>query len=118
MRSVVRHLFLATAIMALAMVGSGAANTMMIDRSPPGAVAGTVASITPSGGRMVGIAHPVTIRFDADVADRAAAEKSVAITADRPLPGTFSWSGDRQLTWTPTGYLPANATITVRFGDQ
>lgn len=118
MRSVVRHLFLAVAIMALAMVGSGAANTMMIDRSPPGADIGTVASITPSAGRTVGIAHPVTIRFDADVADRAASERAVSITADRPLPGTFAWAGDRQLTWTPTGYLPANATIGVRFGDQ
>ncbi|WP_280467965.1 L,D-transpeptidase [Nocardia cyriacigeorgica] len=117
MRSVVRHLFLATAIMALFMVGSGAAHTMSIDRSPPGAGVGAVASITPSDGRMVGIAHPVTIRFAADVADRATAEESVVITADQPLTGTFSWTGARQLIWTPTGYLPADTTIGVRIGE-
>lgn len=114
MNIVARHLFLALAItLSLIAVPAGA------NAASAGETGSTaVASVAPADGAVVGIAHPVTIRFPDPVTDRARAEKTLSVTADRPLDGSYSWRGDRELTWTPSGFLPANTTFTVNFGDQ
>lgn len=114
MNIVARHLFLAIAIAFSLAVAPTGANAMSID--PPGPA--PVAALTPSDGALVGIAHPVTVRFADAVTDRGRAEQSLSVTAGDRLPGTYTWRGDRELTWTPTGYLPANSTLTVNFGDH
>ncbi|MFI5717122.1 L,D-transpeptidase family protein [Nocardia sp. NPDC051750] len=114
MNIVVRHVFLALAIALSVIVVPAGANAMTGDVPRPA----PVASVVPADGAVVGIAHPVTVRFPDEVADRAHAEKSLSVTAGAPLPGTYAWHGDRELTWTPTGFLPANTTLTVNFGDQ
>jgi len=114
MKSAVRHLFLALSVLTLVAVGSGAANATLINKSP----ALPVASVTPSLGTEVGIGHPVTIRFATDVPDRARAENAVAIDADRPLAGSYSWHGNRELEWTPARFLPTDSDITVAVGNQ
>ncbi|NKY24684.1 L,D-transpeptidase [Nocardia gamkensis] len=111
MRSAIRYLFLATVIVALAAFGSGAAAATMIVRPTP-----PVAAIGPSNGQVVGVAHPVTIRFAAPVTDRAKTEQSIDIRTTRPLPGTFAWTDDREAVWTPSGFLPADATVLVSVG--
>jgi lipoprotein-anchoring transpeptidase ErfK/SrfK len=113
MRSVLRYLFLATMVMALAAFGSGAAFATSIGTPS----AASVAAVTPSAGQEVGIAHPVTILFAGAVADRARAERTVDIRSTQPLPGTFAWANDRELTWTPTGFLPASSPISVQIGS-
>ncbi|WP_067477497.1 L,D-transpeptidase [Nocardia amamiensis] len=112
MRSAIRNLFLATVIVALAAFGSGAAAATVIGR--PSAPA--VASIGPSNGQVVGVAHPVTIRFAAPVTDRARTEQSIDIRTTQPLAGTLAWTGDREAVWTPSGFLPTNARIAVSVG--
>ncbi|MGW0180315.1 L,D-transpeptidase [Nocardia sp. NPDC003345] len=114
MNTVARHLFLAIAIALSLVVVPAGANAMTIgdSRSAP------VAAVTPAQGAVVGIAHPVTVRFSAAVTDRERAERSLSVTAGDPLPGTYSWRGDRELSWTPTGFLPANTTFTVNFGER
>ncbi|ONM50204.1 L,D-transpeptidase [Nocardia donostiensis] len=114
MRNVVRSLFLATTVVTLVAACSVGANAVLVDR----AAGLPVAAVTPSGGREVGIGHPVTIRFATDITDRARAERSVTVAATEPLDGTFSWRGDRELIWTSTGYLPARSPITVSVGDS
>ncbi|MEU1980540.1 L,D-transpeptidase [Nocardia sp. NPDC019395] len=114
MNIVVRHVFLALAIALSVIVVPAGANAMTGDVPSPA----PTASVVPADGAVVGIAHPVTVRFPDAVADRARAEKTLSVTAGAPLPGTYAWRGDRELTWTPSGYLPANTTFTVNFGDQ
>lgn len=114
MNAVARHLFLALAIVLALVVVPVGANAMSADAPP----AAAVESVTPADGAVVGIAHPVTVRFPAPVTDRARAEQSLSVTAGQQLPGSYSWRGDRELTWTPTGFLPANATVTVNFADR
>ncbi|NUS92602.1 MAG: L,D-transpeptidase, partial [Nocardia sp.] len=114
MNIVARHLFLAIAVALSLAVAPAGAHAMTIDRPD----AASVASVTPSDGAVVGIAHPVTVRFSTAVTDRARAEKSLSVTAGDALPGSYTWRGDRELTWTPSGYLPANTTLTVNFGDR
>ncbi|WP_327118444.1 L,D-transpeptidase [Nocardia sp. NBC_01730] len=113
MRSAIRYLFLATVIVALAAFGSGAATATLI--GSPSAQA--VAAIGPSNGQVVGVAHPVTIHFAAPVPDRARAEESIDIRTTQPITGTFAWTDDREAVWTPTGFLPANARISVAVGN-
>ncbi|MGY2026912.1 L,D-transpeptidase [Nocardia gipuzkoensis] len=112
MRSAIRYLFLATVIVALAAFWSGAAAATMIGKPSTS----PVAAIGPANGQVVGVAHPVTIRFAAPVTDRAQTEQSIDIRTTRPLPGTFAWTDDREVVWTPTGFLPADAAILVSVG--
>ncbi|WP_405176991.1 L,D-transpeptidase [Nocardia sp. NBC_01377] len=114
MRGALRQMFLASVVIALATFGSGAAAATLIGKPP----VDTVAAISPAVGQTVGIAHPVTVRFAAPVADRARAESKLGVSANRPLAGTYSWVGDTELTWTPDEFLPARSPITVQFGNS
>lgn len=114
MNTVARHLFLALAVALSLIVVPAGANAM----TAVGTDTAEVTSVAPADGAVVGIAHPVTLRFADPVSDRARAEQTLSVLADRPLPGTYSWHGDRELTWTPSEFLPANTIFTVNFGAQ
>ncbi len=109
MRNMMRHVFLALGIALLAAFTTGTAAAVMVTPQTS-----SVASISPASGAMVGIAHPVTVRFTTPVADRTRAEQSVHV-GNRP--GSFSWNNDRELVWTATGFLPADSRFTVTAGN-
>ncbi|NNH69437.1 L,D-transpeptidase [Nocardia uniformis] len=111
MRNAIRYLFVATVVAALAAFGSGIAAAAIIEPSAP-----AVQAISPGPGETVGIAAPVRVQFAEPVENRARAEQSVNIRAETALAGTFSWTGDRELTWSPTGFLPASSPISVSVG--
>ncbi|WP_067689671.1 L,D-transpeptidase [Nocardia jejuensis] len=111
MRKAIRYLFVATVLAAATATGSGAAGAVLVTTELP-----AVQAITPGPGQVVGIAAPVTVHFAEPVADRARAERAVDVRADASLAGHFSWVDDRQVTWTPAGYLPTSSPITVSVG--
>ncbi|WP_216894640.1 L,D-transpeptidase [Nocardia sp. ncl2] len=113
MRKMTRHIFLAVVIAALAAITTGTAAAAFV---LPSIQLPAVLSISPTNGQLVGVADPVTIDFARPVSDRALAERSVTVNADRPLDGAFSWNGDRELVWKADGMLPANARFTVGAG--
>ena len=66
----------------------GAANRQMVfETSSPEHL--TMPYVNPGDGEVVGIGEPVAIRFDENIANRAAAEKAIAITANPPVEGAF-----------------------------
>jgi lipoprotein-anchoring transpeptidase ErfK/SrfK len=73
----------------------------------------TMPYVLPSGGEVVGIGQPVAIRFDENIPDRAAAEKSVAITTDPPVEGAFYWLSDREVRWRPREFWKPGTTVDV-----
>ena len=75
-----------------------------------------VVSVSPAG-QTVGVAHPVTVTFAQAIDDRAAAERSFAISSPNAPSGTFEWQGDRVLQWTPKEFWPAHSTISLSVGD-
>ncbi|OBB41737.1 MULTISPECIES: L,D-transpeptidase [unclassified Mycobacterium] len=79
-----------------------------------------VASIQPAG-QTVGVAHPITVTFNRAIEDRAAAERTFAVSAPTMPAGTqagkFAWLDDRVLQWTPEQFFPAHSTITVTAGN-
>ncbi len=111
LRSVVRSVVAITAIVAMAMTGSIATGSAAISTPPP------VTAIEPAAGAVVGVAHPLTVRFGAPVADRSAAEQSLRITSPATPVGEFTWLGDSTMQWTPTSFWPAHSPISVQAGD-
>ncbi|CAM2736865.1 L,D-transpeptidase [Skermania piniformis] len=111
--------FLFTALLAtLAIAWSTGHGVAAVAPDPPSGVP-SVAQITPSDGRVVGIAAPISVHFAAPVTDRAAAERSLTISASREVPrGEFSWTGDQDMVWQPTGYWPAHTSVTVLAADR
>jgi lipoprotein-anchoring transpeptidase ErfK/SrfK len=91
-------------------VGAGAA-------APPGMDA-EVAMVRPGPGQVVGVGQPVLVGFSGPVDDRAAAERSVAVSASRPVDGEFTWLTDRLMEWKPDGFWPAHSTVTLRIGGM
>src|SRR6266567_1469173 len=105
MRHMIRHIYFALVIVALATITTGTAAAAFV--APPSQLP-AVESISPANGALVGIAEPVTVDFAAPVADRALAERAVTISAGQQLAGAYSWNGDREVVWTPGRYLPVD----------
>jgi lipoprotein-anchoring transpeptidase ErfK/SrfK len=72
-----------------------------------------VESIRPTDGQTVGVAMPISITFDAPVADRAAVERRVSVTTSVPTEGSFRWMSDEQLNWRPKEYWRPGTQVSV-----
>ncbi|GAA1975187.1 L,D-transpeptidase [Kitasatospora viridis] len=80
-----------------------------------GTPARTVTAVTtPADGATVGIGMPVSLRFGRAVADRAAVERAVTVTADPPVPVVGHWFGDQRLDLRPQHYWAPGTRVTVR----
>lgn len=72
-----------------------------------------VASVAPTHGDVVGVAHPVIVTFAGPVTDRRDAERAIDITTSPAMTGTFAWQDDRVVQWVPDRYWPAHSTVSV-----
>ncbi|MDT5243300.1 MAG: hypothetical protein QOD36_676, partial [Mycobacterium sp.] len=109
-RRAVRNVLVVVGIAASATAGS-------VTTSSAGVTApADVASIQPAPGQQVGVAMPVTVTFAQSIANRAAAERTIAITSPATPAGSFTWLNDRVLQWNPTGFWPAHSNIMVTAG--
>lgn len=79
-------------------------------------------------GRVVGIAAPIEIQFDAHVSDRAAVERALSVRTSVPVEGAWGWlpdeNGGSRVHWRPREYWPPGTEVTVtadlygvHFGD-
>jgi lipoprotein-anchoring transpeptidase ErfK/SrfK len=75
-----------------------------------------VATIEPAAGAVVGVAHPLTIRFGGPVTDRGSAERSLRISSPDTPTGRFSWPSADVMQWTPGEFWPAHSTISLSVG--
>jgi lipoprotein-anchoring transpeptidase ErfK/SrfK len=102
----------------LAVVGIAVVATAgPVSTSSAGVTAPTdVASIQPATGQQVGVAMPVTVTFAQSIANRADAERSIAISSPATPAGSFTWLNDRVVQWNPDGFWPAHSPITVTAG--
>jgi lipoprotein-anchoring transpeptidase ErfK/SrfK len=106
----IRKGWLAGSIAALTVVAAAAPATAAI--APPTS-SFTVASIEPASGAVVGVAHPVIVRFTGPVTNRAAAERAIRITAPNHVTGRFDWPEAGVVEWKPDGYWPAHSHVDV-----
>src|SRR5262249_58817717 len=50
-----------------------------------------IASVLPTQGEVVGVAHPVVVTFNAPVADRHAAERALEVKTAPAMSGKLEW---------------------------
>jgi lipoprotein-anchoring transpeptidase ErfK/SrfK len=106
-RRAVRNVLVAVGIAVIATAGS-------VTTSSAGVT--DVASIQPASGQRVGVAYPVTVTFAQSITNRAAAERTIAITSPATPAGSFTWLNDRVVQWNPDGFWPAHSNIIVTAG--
>ena len=92
-------------------LGGAASRQMTFKTSSPAHL--TMPYVNPADGEVVGIGEPVAIRFDENIADRAAAQKAIAITTTPPVEGAFYWLNNREVRWRPEHYWKPGTTIDV-----
>lgn len=62
----------------------------------------------------VGIGQPVVVTFDQPVVNKAAAERSLTVTATPPTVGSWHWVSDTEVRWRPMRYWKPGTSVTVR----
>ncbi len=75
-----------------------------------------VASVRPSTGQVVGVAHAVVVTFRAPVVNRRAAERAVHVRSRPSMTGKFEWLDNDVVQWVPDRYWPAHSTIALSVG--
>lgn len=112
MRQVIRSVL--AMIGASALVAAAPVGTSTAANSTP--VGPTIASVLPTRGEVVGVAHPVVITFTAPVADRLEAERSIAVRSTPAMTGTYQWVDATSVQWVPDAFWPAHSTISLSMG--
>jgi lipoprotein-anchoring transpeptidase ErfK/SrfK len=71
------------------------------------------ATLFPGDNQTVGVAIPIMVKFEADVADRATAEKALTVTNSAGVQGSWAWLNSREVHYRPEKYWPANTQVRV-----
>ena len=77
-----------------------------------------IASVLPTRGEVVGVAHPVVVTFSAPVADRHAAERAIEVKSAPAMTGKFEWLDNDVVQWVPDRFWPAHSTVTLSVGGR
>ena len=82
-----------------------------------GAAARTLtADVSPYGDERVGVGQPIVVRLSASVSTsrRAAVEKALVVTADKPIgPASWYWWSSTELHYRPKEFWPARSSVKV-----
>jgi lipoprotein-anchoring transpeptidase ErfK/SrfK len=74
------------------------------------------ADVTPFGGQQVGVGQPIVVRLSAAVSKsrRAAVEKALVVTADKPIgPASWYWWSGSELHYRPKAFWPAHTNVRI-----
>lgn len=112
MRAVVRCVLVMVGIVASVVAGPAGVSLAAAYQSHGLAIA----SVLPTRGQLVGVAHPVVVTFRAPVGDRLAAERAIAVRSAPPMTGKFEWLDNKVVQWVPDRYWPAHSTIALSVG--
>jgi lipoprotein-anchoring transpeptidase ErfK/SrfK len=75
-----------------------------------------IASVLPTQGQVVGVAHPVVVTFSEPIADRRAAERAIDIKSVPTMSGKFEWLDNDVVQWVPDRLWPAHTTVALSVG--
>ncbi|WP_369173893.1 Ig-like domain-containing protein [Streptomyces sp. R28] len=91
--------------------GASAATTAAFTTRSPGET--FVGYFTPEAGSTSGVGMPVSINFTHAVADKAAVQKAITVTAEPAVDVVGHWFGDTRLDFRPKRYWAAGTTVTL-----
>lgn len=112
MRAVVRCV-LTVIVVAASVVAVPAGSSLAANQSPEFGIA----SVLPTLGQVVGVAHPVVVTFTAPVANRLAAERVIDITSTPEMSGKYEWLKNDVVQWVPDRFWPAHSTVALSVGS-
>ncbi|OSC38468.1 L,D-transpeptidase [Mycobacterium decipiens] len=118
MRAGVRSVLVVIGIAATVVAGPGDVRLAALSRSQ-GYFA--IASVLPTRGEVVGVAHPVVVTFRAPItnsADRHAAERAVDVKSAPTMTGKYQWLDNDVVQWVPDRYWPAHSTVALSVGGR
>ncbi len=75
-----------------------------------------IASVQPTRGAVVGVAHPVVVTFGAPItnlADRHAAARAIDVKSAPAMSGRYEWLDDKVVQWIPDRFWPAHSTVAL-----
>ena len=72
-----------------------------------------IASVLPTQGEVVGVAHPVVVTFRAPIANRHAAERAIDVKSAPAMTGKFEWLDNDVVQWVPDRFWPAHSTVAL-----
>jgi lipoprotein-anchoring transpeptidase ErfK/SrfK len=75
-----------------------------------------IASVLPTQGQVVGVAHPVVVTFSEPVSDRRAAERAIDIKSVPAMTGKFEWLNNDVVQWVPDRRWPAHSAVALSTG--
>jgi len=73
----------------------------------------TYPSVAPLQGETVGVGMPVIVMFDLPVENKALYERSMSVTANNPVEGSWYWLSDREAHFRPKTYWTAGTDVRV-----
>jgi lipoprotein-anchoring transpeptidase ErfK/SrfK len=114
MRGVVGCVLAAIGINAIVAAGPAGASMAPANQSYRPAIA----SVLPTRGEVVGVAHPVVVTFSAPVADKRAAERAIDIKSAPVMTGKFEWLDNDVVQWVPDRFWPAHSTVELSVDNQ
>src|SRR6516165_12279553 len=115
MRAAVRCVLAVIGIAASVVAGPAGISLAAVNQSYGFAIA----SVLPTRGAVVGVAHPVVVTFAAPIANparRHAAERAIAIRSTPAMTGKFDWPDDNVVRWVPDRFWPAHSTVALSVG--
>ncbi len=71
------------------------------------------ATLNPADNQTVGVAMPISVKFQSPVKNRAAVEKALSVKTDKDVEGAWGWLSDSQVDYRPKEYWPQNITVNV-----
>ncbi|WP_235036713.1 Ig-like domain-containing protein [Actinomadura sp. K4S16] len=75
----------------------------------------SIADVTPNlSGEKVGVGMPIFVRFDRPVTDKAAVERTLHVTAEKPVEGAWRWVGSDQVIYRTKTYWQPHQTVRFR----
>jgi lipoprotein-anchoring transpeptidase ErfK/SrfK len=77
-----------------------------------------IASVLPTRGEVVGVAHPVVVTFSRPVVDRHAAERAIEVKSAPAMTGKFEWLDNNVVQWAPDRFWPAHSTVALSVGGM
>ncbi len=78
----------------------------------------TLASVLPTRGAVVGVAHPVVVTFSRPVTDRHAAERAIEVKSTPAMTGKYDWLDNYVVQWVPDRFWSAHSTVGLSVGGR
>jgi len=114
MRALVRGVLASSVVAATVFAGPAGVGVAAVTANQANRSFGTaIASVLPTPGDVVGVAHPVVVTFRAPVVNRLAAERSINLTSVPAMTGKFEWLENKVVHWVADRFWPAPSTVAL-----